>query len=75
MEETKICKQHFLITRRVYKNLNLNLKFILILRRCWIYSTVDNYKGKLFLAISVLSVDVKMAYLFVNIRFTTAVFH
>ena len=72
MEETKICKQHFLITRRVYKN--LNLKFILILRRCWIYSTVDKYKEKLFLAISVLSVDVKMAYLFVNIRFTTAVF-
>ena len=74
VEETKICKQHFLITRRVYKNLNLNLKFILILRRCWIYSTVDKYKVKLFLAISVLSVDVKMAYLFVNIRFTTVVF-
>ena len=31
----------------------------------------QNIKEKLFLAISV---DVKMTYLFVNIRFTTAVF-
>ena len=26
VEGTKFCKQHFLITRRVYKNLNLNLQ-------------------------------------------------
>ena len=34
----------------------------------------QNIKEKLFWVISVLSVDVKMTYLFVNITFTTAVF-
>ena len=38
-----------------------------------IYSIVDKYKGKIVFGDQCTSVDVKMTYLFVNIRFTTAV--
>ena len=74
MEETKICKQHFLITRRVYKNFNFNLKFILILSVVGFTVLWTNIKENLFLVISVLSVDVNMTYCFINIRFATAFF-